>query len=211
MSKPIDYTGKRINNLVVIKKIESVPKKSMWLCLCDCGNTTNVDGGRLSDKGRQTKSCRDCFVKRHTKHGKSFTREYRAWRGMKDRCNNPNIDSYHNYGGRGITYCERWKRFSNFFADMGLCPSENHSLDRSNVNGNYEPKNCRWATLKEQNRNKRVNRYIIIGGVTRCVQEWCEIYNIRYGCFYYRTTHGMDEILALTTPVNKNMSRTYAK
>jgi hypothetical protein len=89
-------------------------------------------------------------------HGMHNTPEYRTWTGMKERCYNPSADSYKNYGGRGITVCDRWRDdFPAFYADMGPRPSENHSLDRRDTDGNYEPENCRWATRSEQQKNKR--------------------------------------------------------
>lgn len=81
---------------------------------------------------------------------------YQTWVGVLQRCTDPAQPNYENYGGRGVTVCERWKHFKNFVEDMGIRPSKNHSIDRIDVNGNYEPSNCKWSTRKEQNRNKRV-------------------------------------------------------
>ena len=88
----------------------------------------------------------------------SEQRELYVWRDMKSRCNNPNHKSYHNYGGRGITICDQWSKFENFYADMGDRPTQNHSIDRRDNDGNYEPKNCRWATATEQGRNQRLKK-----------------------------------------------------
>ena len=90
----------------------------------------------------------------HTIHGGWKTGAYKSWEGMRTRCNNPNAEKFHHYGGRGITVCERWNSYANFLADMGPRP-EGRSLDRVNNDGNYEPENCRWATAQEQRANRR--------------------------------------------------------
>lgn len=104
------------------------------------------------------------------------TPEYIAWQEMKKRCSNPNTKNYCRYGGRGIKVCERWLEcFENFFTDMGLKPSRQHSLDRfPDNNGNYEPGNCRWATLREQSLNRRTNVRLTYAGKTLTIQEWSE-------------------------------------
>lgn len=104
------------------------------------------------------------------KHGMHLTREYRSWNAMKTRCSNPRCPEYPNYGGRGITVCTRWHRFEAFFADMGAAAA-GLSLDRIDTNGNYEPSNCRWATAKQQQQNKRDNVLLVVNGETMCVKE----------------------------------------
>jgi hypothetical protein len=99
-------------------------------------------------------------------------REHDAWRGMLARCRNPRHPSYKNYGGRGITACERWNSFENFLDDMGKRPSPKHSLDRIDNNGNYEPGNCRWATRREQANNTRMNRFVTFDGRTMTLAQW---------------------------------------
>lgn len=93
-----------------------------------------------------------------------YPKEYKAWENMRSRCNNPNMTDYHNYGGRGIKVCARWDSFENFLSDLGLKPSNDHSLDRIDVNKNYTPNNCRWATRKQQMRNTRLNKKV--GGIS---------------------------------------------
>lgn len=118
------------------------------------------------------------------------------WRGMKRRCYNPNSLSYHLYGGRGVTICERWlgdHGYKNFEHDMGSRPSPKHSIDRKDPDGNYEPSNCRWATKQEQQRNRRANRLLIIGGVSKCLTAWAEEYNLEFNTLNKRIKNGWPE------------------
>ena len=111
---------------------------------------------------------------------------------MKQRCSNEKDANYHNYGGRGISVCERWHSFENFLADMGERPSKIHSLDRfPDKNGNYGPDNCRWATPKEQMRNVRYNRMITFNGETYCTAQWAEKLGISAYNIYSRLKRGM--------------------
>ncbi len=120
-------------------------------------------------------------VHNRTTHGMSRTSEHRAWLRIKSRCYNPNFAGYKNYGGRGITMCDRWlNSFENFYEDMGDKPSEDLSLDRIDNDGNYEPENCRWATSKQQNRNQSQSVFLTINGETKHVAEWCEISGIKH-------------------------------
>jgi hypothetical protein len=124
-------------------------RSSQWVCRCACGTERLVRADRL----RAGKS-KSCGCQRVSMRG--LTAEGVCWRGMKQRCRNPNNPAYPSYGGRGITVCERWNSFENFYADMGPRPSPQHSIDRwPNNDGNYEPGNCRWATKSEQNENRR--------------------------------------------------------
>lgn len=152
-----DLMGQRFNRLTAIGMIgRSKNGYIIWECFCDCGNMTNVTSDKLRNKHTQSCGClrRDRAREKNTTHGKYYHRIYSIWRGILSRCNNPNHDAFSNYGGRGIQVCERWLKFENFFADMGD-PPEGLTIDRINVNGNYEPNNCRWATWSKQNLNKR--------------------------------------------------------
>lgn len=149
------------------------------------------------------------------KHGLSQTQEYRIWSGMKARCMNPNSCGYPNYGGRGITVCERWLTFENFFADMGRRPSPRFSLDRfPNKNGDYEPGNVRWASQKQQMNNIRRNIILVIDGVSRTLTEWADISGIPHAYIRQRLRIGVETKKAVFEPVKlrwKNFCREFTK
>lgn len=119
----------------------------------------------------------------------SHSRAYTSWRGMIDRCTNPNMASWKDYGGRGITVCERWRTFEHFYADMGDPPG-GMTLDRIDVDGNYEPSNCRWATTAVQSRNRRNNVFITDDGVTQTLHDWAREKGISAGTLSYRFHQG---------------------
>jgi hypothetical protein len=156
--RSLDLTGRRSGRLIAVRKqTVDASGNAYWLCKCDCGTETTVRA-TLINKGIAN-SC-GCYASELTrankrKHGWYGTPEYNAWNCLKGRCNRPNDKAYHNYGGRGIAICERWRSFENFLADMGRRPSVRHSLDRINNDGHYEPANCRWATMAQQKANTR--------------------------------------------------------
>ena len=122
-------------------------------------------------------------------HGRRYTREYVAWSNMKTRCTNEANDNFKFYGARGIEVCARWLLFSNFYADMGECPP-GLTLERIENDKGYEPGNCRWATRKEQGRNRRSNRLITCGGVTKLLIEWAEDMGLTKGALIQRMRRG---------------------
>ena len=134
-------------------------------------------------------------------HGMSRTPEYKAWFNMKDRCFNPNTKGYPNWGGRGITVCDRWLDFENFLADMGTKPSPKHSLDRIDNDGDYCPDNCRWSTKAEQENNKRTNRLITIDDVTLTIAQWEKKMGFSKNVIWERLKSGWSEYKAVMTPV----------
>jgi hypothetical protein len=195
MGKFVDISGKRFGRLVVMNVKEKTKSGGyLWNCQCDCGNIIKSCFWNLK-KGK-TKSCgcfkRDNIVNFNFKHGNCYTRIYRIWAGMKDRCNNPKNDNYHNYGGRGITICENWENhFDNFYNwSISNGYEDNLSIERIDVNGNYCPQNCKWATIKEQNNNTRRSILITYNGETKTLKEWSCCLNLSYGTIYSRYKNG---------------------
>lgn len=124
------------------------------------------------------------------KHGGYKSKAYKAWQKLRARCENPKDKKYPIYGGRGINVCKRWQRFENFVADMGQPPTPAHSVDRIDVNGDYAPNNCRWATVLEQNNNRRNTPFFTISGERKSLAEWCRIFNRRYHLIWRRVNRG---------------------
>ena len=177
----------------------------MWLCQCDCGKEVIVRGASLTTGN--TKSCGCLTTANAVTHGKSRTDEYKAWGTMLQRCTNPRATGFDRWGGRGITVCERWRRsFENFLVDLGPKPSPQHSIDRINNDGNYEPGNCRWATKQEQIWNSRVPRWITFRGITLPLAEWSRQVNILAATIRQRLNKGWSIERAFTTPPQKDKS-----
>jgi hypothetical protein len=180
MPKVKDMSGQRFGRLVAIspadRPLMAADSCKRWLCECDCGHRKLISGARL--RAGRIESC-GCLY-RSKNHGMSGLREYRIWRGMLHRCNSPSNIGYHNYGGRGISVCERWMEFSNFHADMGSPPTSKHTLDRINGDGNYEPNNCRWADRATQSRNGRRARTISANGRAMCIKDWSDTLGVNY-------------------------------
>jgi hypothetical protein len=189
-------------------------RQKVWLCKCSCGNfvevrTNSLNMGRSKSCGCLQREWAATIADKHlTTHGQTGTRTYNSYQSMLARCYYPLAISYPNYGGRGITVCDRWREsFENFYADMGDRPPR-HSLDRIDSNKNYEPQNCRWATKRVQSNNCRTNHIIEIDGRKQSLMEWCMEYSIpRTGPLSYDTVKQRINKLkwepkkALTTPV----------
>lgn len=213
MPGTVDIIGKCFGKLVVIRRVDnSRHGKARWLCSCDCGKRTTVVGSDL--RNGNTKSC-GCLQKEITqrmglkniKHGYKGTHLYSIWCGMIQRCTYSKNISYPNYGGRGIKVCKRWRKsFINFLEDMGECP-EGLQIERKNNNKGYYKSNCRWATLKEQNRNKRDNRWLFHNGKKQCLIDWSKETGISPPVILWRLKNGWSIKKTLTTPVRKYKKR----
>ena len=180
--------GQRFGRLTVIERFgTNNHKEATWLCLCDCGKTTVVSASYLVHG--HTKSC-GCLVSERTveanrTHGETGTKLYRAYTNMMTRCYNPNYKYFHAYGGRGISVCDEWRgnggyeRFSTWAKQNGYDPML--TLDRADVNGNYTPQNCRWATMKQQQNNRTNNATYEYNGEVKTMAEWAETLGVSYG------------------------------
>lgn len=204
-----DITGKKFGRLTVIKMVERNKfNQIQYLCKCECGNEKIILGSVLRSGHTQSCGClhKEIIGKASKKHGKTNTRIYQTWCNIKARCYNSANTYYYNYGGRGIIMCDEWKNnFENFY-EWGINNgySDNLTIDRIDVNGNYEPNNCRWTTREIQNKNTRRTRKITINNETHCLSEWCNIYKINKGTVLSRILrNGWDEVRAVTTPVKK--------
>lgn len=205
----IDLTGRTFGFLTVMSRAEnSAAGKARWLCRCTCGAQATVVGSALSNGS--VKSCgrhkaTDAAI-RFRKHGQSGTRTYQAWSNMRRRCTDPSIRQYKDYGGRGITVCERWDSFPNFLSDMGEVPVGT-SLDRINNDGNYEPGNCRWATRIQQSHNSRRPRLFTIGDVTDSINGWAKRTGIDTVTILERLERGWPTEEALTAKATNRWQR----
>lgn len=204
MSRFIDLKNKKYNKWTVLALDRIENRKSYWLCKCDCGTEKIIYGGSL--KSGTSKSC-GCFRKESMPkkaNGLAKTRINNIYHSMKSRCNNKNVKRYKNYGGRGIKVCDSWNNnfleFYNWAINNGY--DDNLTLDRINVDGNYEPNNCRWVPLEKQFYNKTDNVFYIVEGKKKCLAELCKEYNMPYQTVRKRLERGKDILNALTTPID---------
>lgn len=200
--KYIDMTGKKYGKLTVLYYVFTKNRKAFFNCKCECGNICTISGTNL--RTGKTKSC-GCLQKLkaneiiknvntsgkrgvYIKHGFRYKKIYKHWCKMKSRCYNKNSDNFKYYGGRGITVCEEWKNSFTKFKEWAMQNGykDNLTLDRIDVNGNYEPSNCRWVNFTYQIRNRRNTIKIIYNNEVKPLSEWCEKYNINYKLAYSR-------------------------
>lgn len=196
MSQIIDLTGKKFGRWTVKCFSHQKGKALYWSCVCECGVERAVFGADLKRGGSESCGClaREKRSARAKKHEMSFHPAYRTWIQMKTRCMKESNAGYKDYGGRGIVVCEEWLSFDNFWKDMGPTWEKGLSLDRIDVNGNYESINCRWATAKEQGNNRRTNRFIKCpDGVERTLAEAAEAYGINRNSMAARIRYGWSD------------------
>lgn len=201
-------TGERFGRLRVIRQAPNRVtargnSRRAWFCKCACGKT--IVATTLDLRKGDVKSCgclkAELDVLRPTKHGAHGTHLHNVWCAMRRRCRNSNQADYIHYGGRGIRVCKSWEESFEAFRQWALSNgySQDMTIDRINVNGDYSPENCRWISSKEQAQNRRNNRMITFRGETHTISVWAEIRNIPYSTLYMRFRNGWSPEKALTT------------
>ena len=215
MGRPvIDLMGQQFGRLTVVRMDGKKGNHAAWHCLCLCGQTVRVTSNNLRAGVTQSCGCLNrervsaALKESSTTHGKRYTRVYDVWLNMKQRCTNPNNDHFPAYGGRGISICNRWMdSFEAFYADMGDPPSDDHTIDRKDVHGNYEPGNCRWATREAQASNTQRSVMLTYQGRTQTAKQWALELGIRPGTVAQRARKGWPVDRILSTADGRGMHR----
>lgn len=196
MSKKVDMIGRKFGKLTVLEECKERNKQSqlMYKCKCDCGNIKIVRGYTL--RNGSSKSC-GCLnkINHHKTHGKSGTRLYSIFCDMKKRCYNNNCNDFHNYGGRGVSIYDEWLNDFQTFYDWSITHGykDNLTIDRIDVDGNYEPNNCRWVDVKKQANNRRNNVHLSYNGKTKTMSQWAKELNVPIGRIKTRHRRGWSE------------------
>ncbi|AMX93736.1 MULTISPECIES: hypothetical protein [Mesorhizobium] len=207
-----DITGRKFNRLTAASYAGRMGSDHAFVFACECGNEIITKGYLVSTE--VTRSCGCLLVDKNreirTTHGLSHTREWRIWAGMKNRCLNPRVKRFSDYGGRGIKVCDRWLHgdgerggFECFITDLGMRLSSKHSIERKENDGNYEPGNVAWATRPEQAKNTRVVRRIEFRGETKTSHEWASAVGISSNEINKRLRRGWSVERALTQPMRE--------
>lgn len=209
MVNSINLTGRVFERLTVVgpHPVKNTSGKRQWQCLCSCGTKIITNTGALTTGN--TRSCGCLKIegitsrgKSNKTHGRTGSSEYKTWQSMRDRCTNEKNSNYSRYGGRGISVCTEWdSSFESFYRDMGPRP-DGMSLDRENNDGNYNPRNCRWANIQTQNSNKSTNRYFLYQGETITKAELSRRTGIPVATIDTRIRGGWDDTRIINTPVN---------
>ena len=207
-----DFEPETFGNWATLGPKFRIAKRVYQVCQCCCGISAPVPVLVCNLRSGTSTSCgcnnRKISSQHHTTHGQSKSREYVTWQGMKDRCQNPNSQRYRNYGGRGIRVCDRWldpvNGYVNFLADMGRRPSDAHSIERKDNDGNYSANNCEWAISKKQGRNRRSNRLLTAFGRTQCLIEWAEELGVPSQTIINRINRGDSVENSLARSIKRN-------
>ncbi len=217
--KKENLLNQRFGRLVVVEELPKQKRNAFWKCKCDCGNYSSCTSGNL--KSGKIVSCGclklEKLLQRSTTHNQRHTHLYEVWKSMKQRCYNPNLKSYKNWGARGIKICDEWLNDFQSFYDWSYAngySTENQkneklklTIDRIDNNGNYEPSNCRWVNRKTQASNMRTTKLITINGETKCLAEWFRHYNLCSWTYYTRIKYGWSVEEALTKPIGSKRSK----
>lgn len=203
--KGADLTGQKFGRLTVVERsCDKIKRDRLWICRCDCGNYSMVLGYHL--KSGHTKSCGclspETTAKNHKKHGLYYTRLHTTWVNMKSRCYNCKDERYSSYGERGIAVCDEWRDNLNEFYNWAMANgySDDLTIDRIDVNGDYCPENCRWIPMAEQSRNRRINRFLTHNGKTMLISDWAKETGIGRTTIDARLKRGWSVEKTLNTP-----------
>lgn len=201
MPSALKLDGQRFGRLIAMeRKHQDSHGAWVWLCRCECGRYVLVRGATL--RGGKTSACAHCAaIVRNTTHGGTGTVFYSRWRAMLDRCENRHHRGWLNYGGRGIKVCDEWHDFAAFSRDMRPSFRSDLELDRTDVNGHYEPGNCRWITHAEQQNNRRNNHRLTWAGRTLSLAEWSSLLGLKPNTLLYRIRRGWPLERAITKGV----------
>jgi|ERR1700730_477973 len=198
--------GQRFGLLKVISRAPNAGGYAMWNCRCDCGAEIIVGGNRLR-QGRKDRCASSVHKVRAPSLTVQFASEYASWSSMHARCTDPKHKNYKNYGARGITVCERWDSFQNFMLDMGKKPNPKFVIERDEVNGNYEPTNCRWISRKDQGRNKRNSVFVTYQGKKMLLIDLVEELGLSRNAVYQRLKLGWTLAQAIALPLGSAINR----
>lgn len=206
----VDLSGKRFGRLIALEYVGRKNNRTLWKCRCDCGNESIAGYSNLVNGITRSCGCLEkenlAYIQKHSCHRKSASREfeqtlsehplYGLWSSMLTRCYNKSRNSYKHYGGRGIKVCDRWlpenKGFENFLNDMGPRPSLKHTIDRIDVNGDYCPENCRWATIIQQSNNKTDSVLVYYMGRRVYLKDICKKLRMNYSTVAHQLLKGFD-------------------
>jgi hypothetical protein len=201
----IDMGGRVCGSLTVVKFSHFHRNLAHWLCKCICGKEVFVSGNSLRTGNTKSCGCSRKNINHPVVHGQYGKPIYRTWQSIIARCDRPSHKSYKDYGGRGITVCDSWRKFSNFYADMGDRPAGT-TIERIDNSKGYEPGNCEWQDAQHQARNRRNGRYLTAFGETKLLVEWeederCKVWR---DTLCWRIAKGWDIELAMSTPPTRN-------